>query len=349
MSNTIKDVARVAGVSVATVSAVANGTKFVSERLAKRVRDAIETTGYQPHEVARSLKSGSTQTIGLIIGDITNPFFTTVARSVEDAAHAAGYTVMLCNTDENLEKERLYLQLMRGRRVDGLIWAAAGGIDAYKDFDALRTPATVLLDRRVDELALDTVVVDNIDATRSAIEYLIELGHARIALITGLPHLSTSRERLQGYREALASHGLPSDDALVVQGNFRSEGAYAAALTLLRRTPRPTAVFASNNLMAIGLLLALSKRRLRCPEDVSVAAFDDFEEAALLAPALTTIAQPTQEIGKKAVELLLKRIQRVQGDAPEIATMPAQLLLRKSCGTPSRSPSVAPQSTRRSR
>jgi LacI family transcriptional regulator len=339
---TIKDVARAAGVSVATVSAVANGTKFVSEQLARRVRHAIDATGYQPHGVARSLKNGTTQTLGLIVTDITNPFFTAVARSVEDAAHLAGHAVVLCNSDEDVEKERLYLQLMRRRRVDALIWAPAGDIASYKDFrDSQRAP-TILLDRQIAGLPMDAVVVDNVRASREAIEHLISLGHRRIALITGLPHLSTSRERLQGYREAMAAHALKPSPWLVVQGNFRSQNAHDAALGLLRMDPRPTAVFASNNLMAIGLLRAIRELGLRCPEDISVAAFDDFEEACLFTPGLTTIAQPTTAIGAKAVEIALKRIgQRNDGHLPEIAKMQAVLHLRGSCGPPGGRPPQA--------
>jgi LacI family transcriptional regulator len=334
---TIKDVARVAGVSVATVSAVANGTKFVSEPLARRVRHAIDTTGYQPHGVARSLKNGRTQTLGLIVTDITNPFFTAVARSVEDAAHLAGYAVVLCNSDEDVDKERLYLQLMRRRRVDGLIWAPAGDLRSYRDLRGDQRAPTILLDRRIDGMPMDAVVVDNVQATREAIEHLIGLGHRRIALITGLPHLSTSRERLQGYREAMAAHGLRPSPHLVVQGDFRSGSAHDAALRVLRMAPRPTAVFASNNLMALGLLRAIRELGLRCPDEISVAAFDDFEEASLFTPGLTTIAQPTTAIGAKAVEMVLQRIgQRDERHAPEVATMEAVLHLRGSCGPPAR-------------
>jgi LacI family transcriptional regulator len=332
---TIKDVARAAGVSVATVSAVANGTKYVSEELARRVRHAIDATGYQPHGVARSLKNGRTQTLGLIVTDITNPFFTSVARSVEDAAHLAGYAVLLCNSDEDVDKERLYLQLMGRRRVDGLIWAPAGDIRSYRDLRSDQRAPTILLDRRIDGMPMDAVVVDNVRATREAIEHLIGLGHRRIALITGLPHLSTSRERLQGYREAMIGHGLRPSPRLIVQGDFRSGSAHDAALGVLRMVPRPTAVFASNNLMALGLLRAIRELGLRCPEEMSVAAFDDFEEASLFTPGLTTVAQPTTAIGAKAVEMVLKRIgRRDERHAPEVATMEAVLHLRGSCGPP---------------
>lgn len=343
---TIKDVAKAAGVSVATVSAVANGTKFVSQALAMRVRQEIERTGYHPHGIARSLKNGSTQTLGLIITDITNPFFTSVARSVEDAAQLAGYAVMLCNTDEDIEKERVYLRLMRTRGVDGIILAAAGASKTYKGFRAGLTAPVVLLDRMIPGLALDAVVVDNVAATRRAIEHLISLGHRRIGLITGLLHLSTSRERLRGYREALSAHGIKTVPGLVVQGNFRSEGAYAAALALLGTESRPTAVFASNNLMALGLLKAIRQLRLRCPEDVSIASFDDFAEASLFSPGLTTVAQPTEAIGRKTVEILLRRIkQRSGNEPPELAMMEADLHLRGSCGPPNGKQASKPKTT----
>ena len=332
---TIKDVAKAARVSVATVSAVVNGTKYVSEALANRVRNTIERTGYHPHGIARSLKSGSTQTIGLIITDITNPFFTAVARSIEDAAHAAGYTVMLCNTDEDITKETAYLRIMRSRYVDGLILATAGDAKAYRSFQAGLPTPVVLLDRVIRGLALDAVVVDNASATRRAIEHLIGLGHRRVALITGLPHLSTSRERLRGYVEALRANGIEPTADYVVQGNFRVREAYVATKILLGRSTRPTAIFASNNLMAIGLLKAARDLGLRCPEDLSVASFDDFEEASLFSPGLTTVAQPTEAIGRKAVELLLRRINdRAHAGPSELAMMEAQLKVRGSCGPP---------------
>lgn len=334
---TIKDVARTAGVSVATVSAVVNSTKYVSDPLVQRVRQAIDATGYQPHGIARSLKNGTTQTLGLIVTDITNPFFTAVARSVEDAAHAAGYAVVLCNSDEDVEKEHVYLRLMRRRRVDALIWAPAGDLASYRDFNAEQRARTILLDRRIRGMPMDAVVVDNVRATRAAIEHLIGLHHRRIALITGLPHLSTSRERLQGYRDAMNAHGLRTSPHLVVQGNFRSASAHDAALRLLRQQPRPTAVFASNNLMAIGLLRAIRELGLVCPEEISVAAFDDFEEATLFTPSLTTIAQPTAAIGAKAVEMVLRRIGgRDQTHPPEVAMMRSVLHVRGSCASPPR-------------
>jgi LacI family transcriptional regulator len=338
---TIVDVAHTAKVSIATVSAVLNGNKFVSEELRGRVLKAIEDTGYHPHGIARSLKNGRTKTIGLVVTDVTNPYSTAVARSIEDAAHAEGYTVILCNSDEDFGKEETYLGLMRTRRVDGLILAPSGKPEDYRDtLEELRMPV-VLVDRTIEGLDLDAIVVNNLEASRQGIEYLLGLGHTRIGAIVGPQHLSTSRERLAGYRQALSAAGLPFDEDLVCHGNFRHEDAYQAGLGLLRRANRPTAVFASNNLMALGILRAVQEIGLRCPEDISIIAFDDFDGAALFRPALTTIAQPTTEIGRMAVDRLLAQLRRQAGNSPRRKVMSATFNIRGSCGRPPQAAAAA--------
>lgn len=335
---TMQDVAKAAGVSVATVSATINGSARVSAKLEARVREAIRAVGYQPNGIARSLKKGSTKTIGLVVTDITNPYFTSVVRSIEDVAHAHGYAVILCNSDEDVAKERIYLELLRARMVDGLVFAPAGDAGEYLDFPAEQRAPAVFLDRTVDSVAADAVVVDNAGGSRLAIHHLIALGHRRIGFISGRRHLSTSRERLEGYRRALEENGLAFEPALVCDGNFRQQDAYESALRLLARSPRPTAVFAANNLMAIGLMLAIKDAGLRCPDDVSVACFDDFDWANVFHPRLTTVAQPTTAIGVQAMTLLLGRLQGAPAEAParRIVLRP-ELIVRDSCAPPAAS------------
>ena len=206
---------------------------FVSPELQERVRKAIAELGYHPDGIARSLKKRSTQTLGLIISDITNPFFTALVRGIEDAANARGYALILCNTDERLEKERAYIRLLRSRRVDGLIMAPAGAAGDYRGFSAEVNTPLVFIDRKIPSVPADAVIVDNVTGARQVVQYLLQLGHRRIGAITGLPHISTTHERIEGYRQALESAGVRVDPTLMVCGNSRLEGGYQAARTLL--------------------------------------------------------------------------------------------------------------------
>ncbi len=331
---TLHDVARVAGVSIATVSATINQSAYVSPELQERVRKAVAELGYHPNGIARSLKKRSTQTVGLIISDITNPFFTALVRGIEDVVNARGYALILCNTDERLEKERAYIRLLRSRRVDGLIMAPAGSVEDYHRSGIEANTPLAFIDRKIASVAADAVVVDNVGGARQAVEYLIRLGHRHIAAITGLPHISTTHERIQGYREALESAGHPIEPALMLTGNSRLEGGYQAALSLLRLPNRPTAIFATNNVMAIGLMRAVADQGLRCPEDLSVACFDDFEWASVFRPRLTTVAQPTYAMGVKAAELLFARLDGTVTGGPQEIVLSPSLVIRDSCAAP---------------
>lgn len=331
---TLHDVARAAGVSIATVSATINQTANVSPELQERVRRAIAELGYHPDGIARSLKKRSTQTLGLIISDISNPFFTSLVRGIEDVANSRGYSLILCNTDEDIDKERAYLRLLRSRRVDGLIMAAAGAVEDYHRFFAEANTPLVFIDRKVPTVPADAVVVDNVSGARQVVEYLLRLGHRRIGAITGLPQISTTHERVEGYRQALEKAGIPVEPTHMRCGNSRLEGGYQAALALLDLPKRPTGIFATNNLMAIGLMRAVAERDLRCPGEISVACFDDFEWASVFRPCLTTVAQPTYEMGVRAAEILFARLGRtLTGDPKEIVLSPT-LMVRDSCAAP---------------
>jgi LacI family transcriptional regulator len=332
---TLHDVARIAGVSIATVSATINGTANVSPALQEKVRQAIAELGYNPDGIARSLKTRTTRTLGLIISDIANPFFTAVIRGIEDAANERGYTLMLCNTDERLEKERAYVQLLQSRRVDGVIMAPVGKREDYEDLGRAMHAPVVFIDRRVPAHA-DAVVVDNVRGAREVVHYLLGLGHRRIGVITGLPQISTSEERLAGYRQALRDAGLEPDPALLKVGYSRLEGGHRAALELLAMSDRPTAIFATNNLMVIGLMRAVAERGLRCPATVSVVGFDDFDWASVFEPRLTTVAQPTYEMGVKAAEILFSRLGGTGSDERQEIVLTPALIVRDSCAAPAR-------------
>jgi LacI family transcriptional regulator len=342
---TMTDVARLAGTSVATVSAVVNGTARVSPALAARVRAAIAKVGYRPDGIARSLRKGQTHAVGLLVTDITNPFFTAVVRSMEDTAQARGYAVVLCNSDEDLAKERSYVDLLRTRRVDGLILVPSGRRKDYAGFLEGFGAPVLFVDRAIPGLAADTVAVDNAHAVETAIQHLLSLGHRRIGIVTGPPHLWTSGERFKGYRRALAKAGLAADPALVRQGDFRVEGAVQATESLLALRPRPTAIFASNNLMAIGAMLAIRAAGLDCPADVSLACFDDFEWASAFHPRLTVLRQPTTEIGRRAMTLLLDRLDagKTHRAPPRHVALEAELVIRDSCAPPPRTGAHAEQ------
>jgi LacI family transcriptional regulator len=331
---TMHDVARAAGVSIATVSATINQTTYVSPALQARVRKAIAEVGYHPDAIARSLKTRTTKTLGLIISDISNPFFTSLIRGIEDVANAQGYSLILCNTDERLEKERAYVQLLRSRRVDGVIMAPVGGAEDYVEFDVAVGAPIVFIDRRVPARA-DVVVTDNVQGARDVVRYLLGLGHRRIGVVTGLPKISTSEERLAGCRSAFAEAGLQPDATLLKVGYSRLEGGHQSALELLAMANRPTAIFATNNLMTIGLMRAIAERGLRCPEDISVACFDDFEWASVFHPRLTTVAQPTYEMGSQAAEFLLTRLNGHSAAPPQTCVLSPTLVIRDSCAAPS--------------
>jgi DNA-binding LacI/PurR family transcriptional regulator len=330
---TIKDVAAHAGVSVATVSAVINNNKYVSPDLTHRVQESIAVLGYERNSLAQGLKKQTSQTIGLIISDITNPYFTSVVRGVEDVANARGYSLILGNTDEDPTKEMGYMRLLESKRADGLIVAhhAPGNHEYLRSWPTQRLPLVSIGYLPKDE-SIDAVLIDNVTGARQAVEHLITLGHERIGIVTGLPSITATEERLVGYQQALAAHGIPLDPALIAEGNLRIDGGEHAALHLLTQgAARPTALFVTNGLMVIGALQAIDRVGLRCPEDIALVGFDDFEWAAVMHPRLTTVRQPTYEIGEKAAQLLFDRLE--QRDAlPQVVRLQPRLIIRESCG-----------------
>jgi LacI family transcriptional regulator len=330
--STLRDVALRAGVSVGSASAVLNEAGTASAEMIRRVRKASEELGYQPDGVARSLKTGRTRTIGLVIPDIANPHFANLAKAIEIGADRAGYALMLSNTTDDPDKEVRLLRLMRMQRVDGLILVPCGIEPSHTEAIRKAFPAPiVMLDRVLRGLDYDSVVLDNRAASRMVMEYLIRAGHRRIGIVTGPPSISISTERLAGCREALAENGVAFDDGLVACGEFQSEPAYRATIALLHKRPRPTAIFSTSCHTTIGVMKALADQGFQCPQDISVAAIDDFEWANAFSPQLTTAAQPIDEIGSKAVERLLARLDgRASGAAEHIVLTP-RLIVRNSC------------------
>jgi LacI family transcriptional regulator len=332
MRATIVDVAREAGVSFTTVSHVLNGTRHVAEPTKQRVLAAIERLNYEVNSLAQSLKSDRSQTIGLIITDISNPFFTSLVRGVEDIANAAGYSIMLCNTDEDPEKELTYLRMLRRKRVDAILMAPTGVPQPVVDrLIGLGFPL-VCFDRPPPGASCDNVLVDNVGGAWQAVSHLIELGHRRVGVITGLAGVGTTDERLEGYMQAMADHELPIDPELVRLGNSRLDGGYREMLALLNLPALPTAVFSTNNLMTLGALGALQSRQVHVPDDMAVVGFDDFEWAAVLRPRLTAVAQPTYEIGETAARMLIDRIEGRGAPEPRRVVLPTRLIVRESCG-----------------
>ena len=328
---TVQDVARRAGVSTATVSYVLNATRFVSGGLRERVLAAVRELHYEPNAAARTLRSNRSHTLGLILPDLRNPFFTEAVRGVEDVAQSRGYTVLLANSDEDTEREARHLRVLRAKHVDGLILAPAGG--SYAELEQLvdaRFPL-VLLDRDLAGLGTPAVMLDNEAAAHAAVDHLIRLGHQRVGMITGRPPLSSTVERQRGYRRALDEAGLPFDERLVETGGSTVEGGAAAASTLLERLPPPTALFAANNLMTIGALMAIERHGLSVPGDVALVGFDELPWADVFRPRLTTVAQPLYELGRTAAELVLEQLSGA-GHHPRRVLLAGTLVVRDSSG-----------------
>lgn len=334
-SSTIRDVARLAAVSTATVSNVLTHARSVAPETRERVQKAIEALGYSPHPAARSMRAGTSRLLGLIVADIINPFFTELVHSVERAAHASGYSVLLCNSDEDLEREQQCLQVLHAQRVDGIILAATGHSSKERTgaLGRLRVPV-VLVDRGFAEFGLDSVILDNRSAALQAMRHLLGFGHRRIAMIGGPVTLSTGAQRLAGYRESLLEAGVPYDDTLVRDAGFREQPAYEAVRALLKQESRPTAIFGANHLIAIGTMRAISDAGLRCPQDVSVVSIDDFAWANAFHPRLTVVAQPVAEMGEAAVGMLLGRLDGSAAGDARTEVMAPRLVVRESCEAP---------------
>ncbi|GGE04109.1 LacI family transcriptional regulator [Aureimonas endophytica] len=323
-------VAELAGVSTATVSRVLAGVPgATSEATAERVRRTASHLGYVVNAVASSLRSRQTSTIGLILADVANPFFGRLASGVESVLSRAGYSLLLANSGNSVETEAQLLRVMREKQVDAIILASAGGSGAHIREALAKGSRIVLADTEYPDLPLDAVVIDNAAAAEEAAGHLLDLGHRRLAVLTGPLEASFDRERLAGVGRAFAKRGLALDPSLVARGDSTFEAGKRATRTLLAAAP--TAVFATNNLMCAGAITALLDAGLRIPEDISVLGFDDMDWFPIFRPAISAVAQPVFELGVAAAERLLEVLEADgPGAAPRRAVLETTLILRAS-------------------
>jgi LacI family transcriptional regulator len=306
---TMRDVAEKAGVSVTSVSHVVNETRPVSDELRARVIAAMRELGYRPNRLARGLRRGETFTLGLIMPDIASPFFCEMARCIEDAGFERGYSVLLCNSDQRLDKELAYARSLVEAQADGILYIAASPSTEAVELVLANGIAVVVMGRELPGLALDSVVLDNVAGGRMATQHLVQLGHRRIACVGSRSNGEPFGGRVEGYRQALAAEGASVAGPLVVQGILRGRGEYDGIRELLSGRDRPTALFACNDKRAIYALKVAPSLGVWVPSDLSIVGFDDISMASLTRPALTTLAQPRKEMGEMAVSMLLERIQ----------------------------------------
>jgi LacI family transcriptional regulator len=331
---TIHDVARRAGVSSATVSHVINNSRYVSPETRERVQEAIDALRYRRDGIARSLRRARTSTIGVIISDITNPFFADLVRGIEDRIYGRedGYNIILCNTDEHGERERSCLDMLQEKRIEGLIIVPAGGNEDYlTDLVAGGLPL-VFADRYLSGVEADAVLVDNRDGARRLTEHLLGFGHRRIGALVPDLHTSTVEQRLTGFREALAAAGIAPDPGLVVPSRSTIEDAHQTGLAVLDRADRPDAMLCVSNFMTLGFIQAIAQRGLVCPRDIAVVGFDDFPWASAFSPRLTALSQPSYALGGEAVDLLFQRIEHGRIGRPVQTILKGDLVVRDSGG-----------------
>jgi LacI family transcriptional regulator len=327
---TIRDVARRAGVAPITVSRVLNNSGYFSQEIKARVDRAAAELNYVPNLLARSLRSHRTNTLALVLSDVTNPFWTTVARGAEDAASREGFTVFLCNSDENERKQEEYLAVLLRKRVDGILLVPARSTPEPVRMIQRQGIQVVVMDRSVPGAQVDVVRGSSLQAAQLLMRHLLQLGHRRIAVLSGPEQVSTARERVDGARQALVEAGLAPNSLVVLYHGYTVDSGYRMARQALALTPRPTAFFAANNFIAIGAIQALRECNLRVPTDLSLVAFDDLPISWMAEPFLTVAAQPAYEMGRRATELLLQRIADPNSPWQEVV-LPMELIIRQSC------------------
>ena len=327
---TIQDVAQRAGVSIATVSRVLNGREHVNEQVIARVRQAAQDLQYQPSRAARTLRANQATIIGLLISDIQNPFFTALVRGVEDVAQRNGYSLILCNSDEDPQKERRYIEVLCAERVAGAIVVPTREQQrTLKLFHEHHIPL-VTVDRRFKDDEADVVLVDNMRGAREAVAHLLATGCRRIGIISGPMSTTTGRERLEGYRQALSEAGITPDPTLERIGSFKEESGRQLTNELLDLAPPIDALFVTNNLMTLGALAALHERHVRIPEEIAIIGFDEMPWAALHAISLTTVAQPVYELGSTAAMRLFQRLEHPSAFTRQEIVLAPALRIRNS-------------------
>ena len=330
---TIHDVAKRAGVGSITVSRVINNSGYFSSDTRDRVEKAIVELGYVPNTLARSLRSKRTNTLALLLTDITNPFFTTLARGVEDAASAAGYTLIFCNSDESAIKESTYVTILLQKQVDGFLLVPAQSKTSAIELIRSRNVPVVVLDRAVPGMAVDVVRCDSEGGAHQLTQLLISLGHRCIASLSGPEGVSTADDRVAGYRRALHDAGITPDAGLILRGELTQDGGYQMAQQALQLPQRPTAILAANNFITIGAMRALQEAGVQVPQDMALVGFDDLPPAMVTFPFFTVALQPAYEMGRKATEILLQRLKSRNNDSNhEEVIFPTQIIVRRSSG-----------------
>lgn len=330
---TIKEIAALAGVSTATVSHVLNQTAYVSPKLHDRVMKVVRELNYQPNFLARSLRMKQSRTVGMIIPNITNPFFPAEVRGVEDVLRREGYTLIVGNSDYDVQREEEYFRTFCAKRVDGIVLV----VTPLRPPDYLRRHKAeevllVFIDRYYPDVIGDAVLGDSIAGSQEAVSHLIEAGHRRIGIITGPLHMLMARRRLHGYKLALKQRGIPHEPGLIREGRFDAPSGYTQAQALLSLHPQPTALFVCNGLMTMGALRAIAEANLRMPQDIALVSFDDLEWFELFRPSITAVANPAYALGSTAAELLVKRISGHLQGPPCRKTLKGRLMVRETSG-----------------
>lgn len=330
--SSMNEVAKKAGVSVATVSRVLNNSNSVNEATRTKITKAIKDLNYQPNRVAKRLrsKSISSNLIGVLIPDIQNPFYVDVLRGIEDVASTKNYAIIMCNFGQDKEKERMYLEILQSESIDGLVAAPASETDPQLKKMLANGMPVVCVDRGLKDSNVDVVLVDNVSGAYKAVDHLIKSGYKRIAYISGMPTIPSTILRGEGYRKALEDNNIEFDPELVKSGDSKHESGVKLCEELLSMPTPPDAFFTGNNLITLGALETIHKRGLRIPEDTAILGFDDMQWASSLNPPLTAVRQPAYEMGKRAAELLIQRINDPSRQNIQMI-MNADLIVRSSC------------------
>lgn len=310
MKVTISEVAKKAGVSKATVSRVLNQSKPVSDEIREKVMKVVNETGFNPNSIARSLVIKKTYLIGIVIPEIANPYFSQLVRGIEDEANARGYNIVICNADNEFEKENKSLQVLKSKQVDGIIFLTSHLLEEHNLFFKGNSIPTVIIGTNSKEFNIPFVDIDNFTAAYDVVRYLISLGHSSIGLIRGpLTYQNVSFFRLEGYKKALQDHGLSFEEHFVKSGDYKFEGGYTAMEEFLKQDSKPTAIFAMNDEMAVGAMSCAIDRGVSIPKDMSIIGFDDISLASMVRPMLTTVHQPVYEMGVESIKSLINIIQ----------------------------------------
>ncbi len=341
---TVKDVAERAGVSVATVSRVLSGAPNVSEETRERVLDSIKALNYRLDRVARSMRRRQTNLLGLLVSTIENVFFTEAAHAAEQTARRHGYNLIVCNTDENPNQEKAYLEILDQQLIAGIILAPAPGDAPHLQEYAQGRLPIVLINRRLEHLPFSSIVSDDEAVSKACVQHLIAQGKRRIAAITGLPDVYTTESRLAGYRQALLEAGHSVDESLIVCGWANLDGGYAAAQNVLALPDPPDALFVFNNVMVQGVVMALQDLGISWPDPVDVAGFGAFKTARLYRPPLNLIEQPAREMGHRAAELLIAQVEGQVDRTPQHLVLQNRLILRQAWATEHTSAALSQES-----